>query len=478
MRDAPLKRDAALMHDAVSPRRPMTPLNKLYGYYERMLWRVGMNANSCEWLEIEQPIDIAVLTAAARLVQMRHPVLRARTRLGAYWQVDPAVAAPEVHVATLDVAPGAPLTDVLMANVWRRRLLLDTGPAFRLHVTHLPGRTVLQIVTTHVYTDGRSANIVAADLVAAYDAVLNGSTFDTDPVDLLDRDLRKTFWQGLSARERRAAYAGAVRAMVRDARTACLKIVGKGHDRGMTEVVFRDLGTEALDNLRVASARHGMSRHPFYILAAARAIMAFNARRGVTDAKPLRIIDNVSLRPFGDAAMQALYELCAIPYTLVVDPAADDATILATARDGLRALRNGKALDEVARQYLLAIGAALGPKILGLKLVLATLIKSNVILSNVGPVDDAMFAGKGLRVIDYYSFSQLFPPGEVMIFVSTARGRLRFVCLYDSANFTRQEVEEELCADFIHTLAVIGAASSLGADPADGPNERVVADVR
>lgn len=456
----------------------MTPLNKLYGYYERMLWRVGMNANSCEWLEIERPIDIAVLTAAARLVQMRHPVLRARTKLGTYWQVDPAVAAPEVHVATLDVAPGGPLTDVLMANVWHRRLLLDTGPAFRLHVTHLPGRTVLQIVTSHVYTDGRSANIVAADLVAAYDAVLSGSVFDTNPVDVLDRDLRKTFWRGLSPGQRRAAYAGAVRAMVRDARTACLKIAGRGQDRGMTEVVFRDLGPETLDGLRMASAHHGMSRHPFYILAAARAIMAFNARRGVHDRKPLRIIDNVSLRPFGETDAQALYELCAIPYTLAVDPMADDATILTAARDGLQALRSGKALDEVARQYLLAIGAAFGPKIPGLKLVLATLIKSNFILSNVGPVDDALFAGKGLRVIDYYSFSQLFPPGEVMIFVSTARGRLRLVCLYDSANFTRDEVEDELCSDFIDTLATIAGTSNFGRDAAGRSTERAVVDAR
>ena len=48
----------------------------------------------------------------------------------------------------------------------------------------------------------------------------------------------------------------------------------------------------------------------------------------------------------------------------------------------------------------------------------------------------------------YYSFSQLFPPGQVMFLLSSKVDTLRLICLFDRANFNRAEMEAELVGGF------------------------------
>lgn len=437
--------------------RAMTPLNAMYSYYERLLARHGMNANSCEWIEIDGPVDASALRRAAVMVQRRHPVLRAAVR-GDRWTMLSADIAPppELIESRRDDLLDGDVVNALMDNIWRRPLPLATGPALRLHLTRLGDRAVLQLVTSHLFTDGRSANVVVADLLDAYDCVASGRAFDEAAVDMPDRDLRALYLGDIAPLRRRALYRDAAAAIARDAARPCQKIATPGRRRGMTRVILRSLGDDMLASLRAASAGAGMSRHPFYVLAAARAITGYNQRRGARADQPLRFIDNVSMRRFGKPPIDQLYELCAIPYMLPVDAGLDDLALMRQAAAGVAALHGGKALEEVARQQLLAASAALSPKVLGLRLVLSTIVKSNFILSNIGHVPDAMWNHPSLAIRDYYSFSQLFPPGDFMIFLSTARQDLRLVCLYDSANFTDDDAEE-LIGDFQRHLAAAAA---------------------
>ena len=61
----------------------MGPLNRVYWYYDQMV-----NANSCEWIEIDGRLDIDTLRQAAHILAQRHPVLNSRLHVGLPWRFE------------------------------------------------------------------------------------------------------------------------------------------------------------------------------------------------------------------------------------------------------------------------------------------------------------------------------------------------------------------------------------------------------
>ena len=56
----------------------------------------------------------------------------------------------------------------------------------------------------------------------------------------------------------------------------------------------------------------------------------------------------------------------------------------------------------------------------------------------------------GLR--DYFSFSQLFPPGRLMLFLSSTPQTLRAVCLWNDAGLHENDVRKEFIPRFVDAL--------------------------
>ena len=428
--------------------RQMGPLNRVYWYYDQMV-----NANSCEWIEIDGRLDIGMLDEAAHILARRHPVLNSRLRVGRPWRfewIEDAGHLPiDIRIERIDVATPAEIHDRLVANIWGERLPLRRGRPFRLHVTELRTTTVLQVVTTHVFTDGHSANLVVRDLVHAYTSLFAGQPWVPERSDIQDRNIVRLFAGGLPAREKRRLTLKAIRDVAREAMTPAGRIGDSRKPRGMTDVIMIDLGADALAGVRRASAGLQISRHPFYVAAAVRAIEDFNARRGIKPkSRLLKIIDNFSLRRHASQNLADFYDLCAIPYSLNANGALDDEALIRDVSRQVETLRGGEILAEVFRQVVYKATAILSPKIMATRMVLSSVVKSNFILSNIGPVPADIERFGSALITAYYSFSQLFPPGQVMFLLSSKGDTLRLICLFDRVNFSRAEIEAELVGGF------------------------------
>lgn len=79
-------------------------------------------------------------------------------------------------------------------------------------------------------------------------------------------------------------------------------------------------------------------------------------------------------------------------------------------------------------------------------------MKSNVLLSNVGPAPAEIFEDGPLGVRDYFSFSQLFPPGRLMVFLSSTTATLRAVLLWNDAALSEEDVREAFLPRFVSAI--------------------------
>ena len=415
-----------------------------------------VNANSCDWIEVDGRLDIELLHQAARIVTRRHPVLNARLtvglRQGYRWVEDTAELPVDIRVERVAARLPAEVQDRLLNNVWGERLPLLHGRPFRLHVTELEAMTVLQVVTTHVFTDGYSANLVVRDLVRAYRSLHAGQPWQPAPADVADRDMTALYGWHLPKWKRLRLAVQAAGAIFREALGRVMRVGAGREPRGMTGVVMVDLGAEVLRDVRRASRVAGVSRHPFYVVAALRAIEAFNARRAIRSAGVLKIIDNFSLRRFARDDVADLYDLCSLPYSLVADGGLTDAELVRAVSAQVERLRSGDILAEIFRQRLYNAFATLMPKVLATRLVIGAVVKSNFILSNIGEVPDEIDRFGDAAIREYFSFPQLFPPGQIMMLLSSPGGSLRLICLFDRANFSRAAVTEELVGGFVRRL--------------------------
>lgn len=438
-----------------------------------------VNANSCEWIVLDGRLDLERLRRAARSVARRHAVLNSvqrRRGVAFYWQPWPDEKDVELRFERLPAMSDTERHRHLVNNIWREQLPLTDGRPWRLHVSEeLAGRTWLQIITTHVFTDGRSANVVARDLAHAYTAAADAAR---DPVlspgagPDPQRDPFKLFTADLPAAERCRLTLGALAAIGRDAVAPCGKLVLPSGPVGETGVLFFDFGEATWQRVRRAGRAAGLSAHPFLLGAVLRSIESWNASRG-RKTRTLRVIDNFSLRRFSHQPdIQEIYDVFAIPYSLDFQLDADDGVLLQQIRRKLDRMKNGEVLRELFRQKLYMLSSALSPKRLATKLVTRFVVRSNVICTNIGPVPEDFDRFGSARVQEYFSFSQMFPPGELMFLFSTCRGRLRAVLLFDRNKIA--EPQARALVDEVYTghLMRLSRAGEESVPPAGMPHDK------
>jgi NRPS condensation-like uncharacterized protein len=423
----------------------LSPLNQVYRYMSMLV-----NANSCEWIELDGPLDLDRLQRAARAVARRHPVLNSvqrRKGLGFFWQKWPDEVDVDIRYERL-----SQMTDVqrhrhLVNNIWKEQLPLNSGRPWRLHVSELSdGRTWLQIITTHVFTDGRSANIVARDLSHAYSAEVSGSAADTALLGgagpTPERDPFALFTANMTASDRQRATIGALGGIAHDALATCDKFAVKAGPAGETGVLFFDLGDRVWQQVRQAGREKDLSAHPFILAAVLRSVETWNAKRGIK-TKVLRVIDNFSLRRFSShSTIKEIYDVFAIPFAMDFKLESGNTQLLAQIKQKLDHMKSGAILQDLFRQRLYMWSSLLSPKRLATKLVTRLVVRSNVICTNIGPVPEDFDSFGKSRVTEYYSFSQMFPPGEIMFLFSTYRGHLRTVLLYDENKVSEHEARD------------------------------------
>jgi len=406
-----------------------------------------VSGNSCEWIVLNAPINIECLRAAAIEVVRVHPVLNSiqvKKGFRYFWKELDDPISVDIRYEKVSEQFAARLHAHLVRNIHREPLPLTRERPWRIHVTDSPdGRTYLQIITTHVFTDGRSANIVARDLAAAYSALASQQDCQLQPIRG-SRDPFELFAGHLPSIERKRLRRAGFKAILTDALTRCVGLKTDVSRRGETAVHFFDYGIAMWDEVKRVSRHMDMSVHPFILASVLRIIEQLNDRRGVR-SPVVRIVDNFSLRRFAAdrATIDNLYDVFAVPYTLDFSLRGDDVSLVTQIRKQMDQMKRGEILRELYRyQIYHRAGFFSDQKKMATRLVSRLVVRTNVVCTNIGPVPEDFAAFGTAQVEDYYSFAQLFPPGDLMFLFSTYRGRLRLVLLHDDRRVSHELAEE------------------------------------
>ncbi|MGO1001222.1 hypothetical protein [Lysobacter sp. CA196] len=423
------------------------------------------NANSCDWIELDSAPDLALLKRAIEHTIDRHP--RARSV-----QYQRGVILGWRHLAqrlpieieqrnSINVDP-ARLRAELLGNAWNERVPTRDGHPFRFIYIRTPEKHILQFLTSHTFTDGKAAQLFSGDIAEAYGRLSAGLPLDPEVVELPEHNHDRLFLAKLRGAEAlRLAWKG-VAGFFHDLVMPAGRLLISGKRSGETDVLMIELPTPMLEALKAAGARRGSTIHPLLLLALLRTAQADAGRQGKRLKHGLRIVDNFSLRRFvDDPRVHKLYDCVAVPYTLELDPNEDDEAVIERANARLDALKRGEILSELYRFRLLFQSSLLLPKAATIRFAANVLTRANLICTNVGPIDTRLEQFGPIPVRTYYSFPQLFPPGEVMVQVSAFRGHLRLVYLYDKGQMSEAQMRERFVYPLIAELSRITGASSL-----------------
>lgn len=445
---------------------PTAPVEHRLGRFNQIYAHLNLicNANSCDWIELESAPDLALLTRAIEHTIDRHPRARSvQYQRGVIlgWRHLPQRLPIQVEQRTSINLDPAHLRAELLENAWGRRVPTRDGHPFRFIYTRTPDKHILQILTSHTFTDGKAAQLFSGDIAEAYGRLAAGLPLDAATVELPEHNHDRLFLAGIGGlRALRLAWKG-VAGFFHDLFMPAGRLLIDGKRSGETDVLMVELPPPMLEQLKAAGARRDSTIHPLLLLALLRTAKADAARQGKRLRHGLRIVDNFSLRRFvDDPRIHALYDCIAVPYTLELDPDEDDEAVIARANRRLEALKGGEILSELYRFRLLFQSSLLLPKAATIRFAANVLTRANLICTNVGPIDARLERFGPIAVRSYYSFPQLFPPGEVMVQISAFRGRLRLVYLYDKGQMDEAQMRARFIDPFIAELRRATAADA------------------
>lgn len=423
------------------------------------------NANSCDWIELDSAPDLALLKRAIEHTIDRHPRARSvqyqRGVILGWRHLAQRLPIEIEQRSSINVDP-ARLRAELLGNAWNERVPTRDGHPFRFIYTRTPEKHILQFLTSHTFTDGKAAQLFSGDIAEAYGRLSAGLPLAPEVIDLPEHNHDRLFLAKLRGAEAlRLAWKG-VAGFFHDLVMPAGRLLISGKRSGETDVLMIELPAPMLEALKAAGARRGSTIHPLLLLALLRTAQADAGRQGKRLKHGLRIVDNFSLRRFvDDPRVHKLYDCVAVPYTLELDPNEDDEAVIQRANARLDALKNGEILSELYRFRLLFQSSLLLPKAATIRFAANVLTRANLICTNVGPIDTRLEHFGPIPVRTYYSFPQLFPPGEVMVQVSAFRGHLRLVYLYDKGQMNEAQMRERFVYPLIAELSRITGASSL-----------------
>ncbi len=406
-----------------------------------------VNGNSCEIIELDGHLDHEMLKRALAAAIARHPLLQSRlerTMTGGRWVRDQQDAPPDLRIARLATSDPEATRKRLVANIWDEPLDLTAGRPARFHLTETPDGSILQLVTHHISSDARSGYRFAHDIANAYTALSEGRMPDTTVIDCPEPPDA----MALEGQDR-STGALVARALSMIGRDLFSRAKGQlfPRRRGGSDIGKIDLGGERLAAVKRAAKRRGVTVHALLLAATVRACQAHDRARGRNDRRVYPLLDMVSLRPYAGGRADDLYDTMVVPVGIRLDGRLDDESLIRAAAAEIRRLKSGDVFAELWRQKLYGWSAAPLPKNFATRLVLAFLIKGNIICSNPGPIPYEIERFGPVAVRDFWSFSQLFPPGRVTFTFSTYRDRLRMIMVHDPVAFPDGEIE-----DFARTL--------------------------
>lgn len=454
-------RDASAAAQAAQE-QPLATLNLPF-----YLCSLILNANSCEFLELDGVPDPKLLRQALQAAVGRHPSLNSRIRrrgLRAFWQRSDKDEPIELHWHDLSSADAATLHQHFLHNIWGPGQALDLHQqrAARFHLTVTRDGSVLQLITTHVWSDARAGYRLSHEICQAYSALHAGQAPAESEISVPVRNSEHLLRESLAGRE--ADYrSAALRALAHEINTPATGLsVPPG--RGPNDFCKVDLGAEFLTRLRQAARRRGVTVHALITAALVLACRDHDRAQGIHEPRLHQIHDLFSMRKLGHGGEPGctddLYDTMVLPFDVNFDTSLSSDALIGEAMAKLEKLKSGGIFIEYFKIALLVKLLSFLPKRWGIPWAVRNFLTGNVMCTNPGPVPYAIDALGDLTVTDFYSFSQLFPPGRIMLVFSTFRDRLRLITVYDELAFPADVRAEFITPLLTHLECIIAEINS------------------
>jgi release factor glutamine methyltransferase len=360
---------------------------------------------SCELVSLAGRLDADTLARAVAWLPSQHPLLGARWD-GPAWALGAApLRLRVVHTEARD-------RDALIDHTW------DDGLPNEVDVTLLrgPEHDWLRVRVPHDRTDARSGAQVVQDLADAYHALSRGEqpVLRPDPAP----------WEpGALFRPRLRDAWDALRRLARDLVAAPSFAYPPDAPRGRIHAAVHESPSETLAALKTNAASERTTVHALLLRAAGRAF-------GVH-----RMFDLVTLRPLATAPVDARSDVLVVPWVQTWRRGASEAEARAALAAQVAIVKGGGARAELARLRLYTSLADFVPTALAARLTTRIVVKTDVVVTNPGPVHVPLARFGDVPIADFVNFPRLPPPGRVALVFTTFRGRLRVIALWDDAAF-------------------------------------------
>lgn len=434
-------------------------LNQSFALLEHL-----QNSNSCEWLELDKELDAAILREAAQRVIARHPMAQSVYKRGWFrtkWIHTDRQLPIEIERQSWGSDSEDDIQAKMFENISEYSVLREDKHPFRFIMIKTPSRCFLQVLTTHVYTDGRSANIFTHDLMDCYNCLWDGNAWSKPLADISNRNHDHMFLADVPLSSRFKYFIQAFWGLIKDLFVPSGKLNLGRSTRDCTALHLTKIPDYLVRNLKHKAKLQQVSLHAMFLLALVRTIQAFNEENSSKTKSRIRILDNFSLRRFSDhESIDELYDCIAVPYVLKTNLKRTDKQIMEGFNRQLTNMKAGGALRELYKYRFYYWMSLPIPKKLAGRIAASVMVRANVICTNVGILNPALTRFGDSKILSYISFPALLPPGDTIFQLSTYRGSLRLLTLYHRDQLTESKLQLELVSVFVKKLSEIAHSST------------------
>jgi len=439
--------------------RKTSMLNNLFAFLNCLV-----NGNSCMYFELSKKIDLDVLQASVDILVRRHALLNCgfKSSMFSYrWSDDKPLDPVVVNHQKIEVGNRDAMIRHLTNNAWGERFDLAHERQLRVYYVEYNGGAVVQLVPNHILADGRAADLLMADLASIYHQLAANNCDVDDLAASVKCDYAESsvqlFAGHMSKGERLAYTMAALKNIVSDIFRPAHGIFVKKSSRGNTRVHVETVDDKLFVMMKSRLKANGFTVHPMLVSAVLRAIEEFNDSKGFK-AESLRVSDMFSMLPFADQNLTGVYDCFVVPFTSYYTLKKNNLEMMNQVRDTVGRYKSGGIFEELFRQNIYALTGKFSPKKLATYLVIKYIAKSNVIISNPGRVKFDIPDMGNAEIVNYTSFSQLFPPAKIFFLFSSFKGALRLNILYDENAFDEGDVSNVIAKSFVRHLHQMSSA--------------------
>ena len=436
--------------------KPLSTLNTLFLFLSEMV-----NGNSCEMITIDGNVDVVILAEAMRDVVAAHPHLRTQiVKRGRRYYKVPAADLIQIPIEDRYFTGGADELNRFLANsIWCTPPVdVFNGPPLRILLTRTGRQTHLQVLSSHVRSDAKARYLLLNDIIEAYNSRVAGRSPQLSERDNGGLDFDVALQARLADMERVYSRKAVLQSLCRDFFHSGGSTTVKQADRYQSRFSTTVIGDDAfMRQLKQVAKVAGVTIHSFLVAALTKALHQHDERQGRAK-RYYRIHDMFSLRGHVDGFAD-MYDCCVLPFDFDCDwQSASNARLMSNSR-ALAEIKQGKIFDEYFKvKFMLDMLHHL-PRPQASKLALQYLVNGNVLCTNPGIVPFDYPRMENAPITDFYSFSQVFPPGQLMFVFTTFRKSFRLATVYNEFAVTAAQVQA-IITDIVAELRFMMAEST------------------